>query len=454
MVEYQFINFMLQNKSISIMQRNRIASDFFLACKDQVEYLLEHYKDYGIVPDEHTFLAEFPDWEIFTVSEPEKYLVDTMREQRLFNKIVPIIKEGAELSREDSFQAMDYIKSKLRDLVDDLEFLHVGHDLINESQLRKDDYLLRVERKGLLGVPTGIEWLDDLTNGWVEEDLVVLGGFLGEGKSWILLYFLWAAWHHAKKKVLLISREMGKVMVGFRFDTWNAHFSNKLLVAGSSSLGKIKKKTKSGTDIEVEQSSYDYIKYLDELSTSDSPSFIVFTNEDNRRCTIEDIENLIDLFHPDIVGIDQLSLLHTTQKFTSIRDRYVYLTRELYRMTARKKIPILLAAQLNRSVKDKKKRDEEETEAPDMHQFSESNSIGEDATRAITFTRRGNMIKFALRKNRYGMVGTRDFLWDIDTGFLDLIDEFSEVEKSEKKEDTKGEAKKPSKVVSASEYIF
>lgn len=459
MIEYQIINYLLHTGDMSIIQENKINSEYFASCLDEFTFLYSHWRDTGVVPDIHTFVAKFPEFDVFKVNETKKYLVDTLREQFYYGKTVPIIKEGSEKLKENSFEAVDYLRSQLRTLTDTMDFRHVGHNLVKDTDLRKDDYLKRVAMKGLTGIPTGLEWLDNLTNGWQDEDFVVLGGYLGEGKSFILLYLLHAAWKMAGKKVLLISREMGKVLVGFRFDTWNQHYSNLALMKGSPTLGRLQRQM-GGRMVDVDLTTDDYVKYLDELKESDVPDFLVYTNEDNEKCTLEDIESLIDIVKPDIIGIDQLSLLQTTQRFPSIRERYIHLTRNLYKLTAKKRIPILLTGQIGRSyAQDKrKKKNENEIDAPDNDQFMESNSIGEDATRTITFGRKGNIIKINVPKNRYGIGGMQEFLWDIDKGMLEVFDRPPEDEEEEDNPKGKGSDKgakgKSSKVIETAEYVF
>jgi replicative DNA helicase len=60
------------------------------------------------VPDKATFLSKF-DMELVDVTESDKYLIDTLKEEYLYYKSVPIIQQAAELLKTDSNLAAEYL---------------------------------------------------------------------------------------------------------------------------------------------------------------------------------------------------------------------------------------------------------------------------------------------------------------------------------------------------------
>ena len=155
-------------------------------------------------------------------------------------KLVPLIEDTAKVVKEDSIKAIQYLKEELEKLEKSVPVSRNkdGYDIISNAGDRLTEYKKRCEVKGLIGIPTGIPKLDEITNGWLwGEDLVVLTGRTNVGKTWIGEYFATMAWNMGYK-ILMYSGEMSTAMVGFRFDTLNKHFSNMGLLNGSGTLGK------------------------------------------------------------------------------------------------------------------------------------------------------------------------------------------------------------------------
>ena len=96
-------------------------------------------------------------------------------------------------------------------------------------------------------------------------------------------------------------------------------------------------------------------------------------NDDVR--SLENIERKIKLEKPEVVFIDQLSLIRSTRyRENSIRERFSYITVNLKRMAMENNIPIVLMAQLRRSMGNA---------VPDMNELKESGSIEEDSDNII-----------------------------------------------------------------------
>ena len=86
MVALQILSRVIQTQDISIIERNNLTVDYFPEYQDEFEYIMNHYREYGNVPDKLTFISHFQDFEVVEVQESESYLIDTIREEYLYYK--------------------------------------------------------------------------------------------------------------------------------------------------------------------------------------------------------------------------------------------------------------------------------------------------------------------------------------------------------------------------------
>ena len=109
------------------------------------------------------------------------YLVYKLKEAYTYTKLVPLIEDTAKVVKEDSIKAIQYLKEELEKLEKSVPVSRNkdGYDIISNAGDRLTEYKKRCEVKGLIGIPTGIPKLDEITNGWLwGEDLVVSQGVL------------------------------------------------------------------------------------------------------------------------------------------------------------------------------------------------------------------------------------------------------------------------------------
>lgn len=427
MIEQSLICKLLEAQDLEILHTNGITAEMFLTCKDEVLFIINHYGRYKQIPDKMTFLSNFKDFQILSVDESVDYLVYKLREAYVYTKIVPIIQTASDKVRNDSIEAIEYIKAELESLNKAVPtgVNKDGYDIISNARDRLTEYKKRCETKGMIGIPTGIPQLDEITNGWLwGEELVVITGRTNVGKSWIGEYFPTIAWNIGYK-ILFYSGEMSREMVGFRFDTLNKHFSNMGLLNGAGTLGN-KPDTDGGTYVGA-----DYENYISQLSQKSG--FIVVTPDDfgGRKPNSDDLKALAVKHNADMIVVDQLSLMSDKRKADTPRIAYTNITEDLFLMSKEIKKPIILLAQANReAVKNKKKG-----ESPELHDLAESDGVGQNATRVLALSVIDGTLKISIKKNRYG-INNKEVLmiWDINTGYLKPL-------LSENPEETSGGAK-------------
>ena len=414
MVEQSLICKVLDAPDLEILHSNGVIAEMFLTSRDEVEFIINHYNTYKQMPDKVTFLGRFKEFQMLEVTESTDYLVYKLKEAYTYTKLAPIIQSTADLVREDSIKAIQYIKEQLESLQKEVPVSRNkdGYDIVANAKDRLAEYKKRCEVKGLIGIPTGIDKLDELTNGWMwGEELVVVTGRTNVGKTWIGEYFAVVAWKLGYK-ILFYSGEMSKEMVGFRFDTLNKHFSNMGLLNGAHTLGA-KRDTEGGKFLQE-----DYENYINQLSQKSG--FIVVTPDDfeGRKPNADEIKSLAIKHGSDMIVVDQLSLMSDKRRADTPRIAYNNISEDLFLVSKELKKPILLMAQANReAVKNRKKG-----ESPELHDLAESDGVGQNATRVLSLSVIDGTLKISIKKNRYGMNNKEVLMiWDINTGYLDPL---------------------------------
>ena len=432
MVEQSFICKVLDAPDLEIIFSHGLREDMFLTCGSEIRFIINHYNEYKQMPDKITFLGQFKDFQMLDVTESVEYLVYKLKEAYVYTKMAPILQDTADKVREDSIKALDFLKDQIRELEASTPTTKNkdGYDIVANAKDRLSAYKERCEKKGLIGIPTGIPQLDDITNGWLwGEELAVITGRTNVGKSWIAEFFGKSAWSLGYK-ILFYSGEMSREIIGFRFDTLNKHFSNMGLLNGAKTLGK-----KEGTD-GGKYLQEDYENYIAQLSVKSG--FVVCTPDDfgGRKPNVDELKSIAVKIGAQMLIVDQLSLMSDKRKADTPRIAYNNISEDLFLLSKELKIPVLLLAQANReAVKNKKKG-----VAPELHDLAESDGVGQNATRVISLSVIDGTLKLALKKNRYG-VNNKEVLmiWDINLGILKpLIDnpekEEGETESKEEKD--------------------
>jgi replicative DNA helicase len=406
--EEQFITYLLDTKDYTIFQKYNIDENYFFSYKEVIQYILDFYAQYHTVPSYNTVYARF------NIGRTEVDNIDAVvaniKETYVYNKMKPVLETvSKEMESGNSIIGVNTLRQNIQQISKDIETASF-YNWAKQTDVRYEDYIRRAQNPQSIIIPTGIPTLDKLFDGGLQrEDLFVITARLGQGKSWLSNLFLLNAWREGYN-VLLFSLEMEKMTIGYRLDTICGHFSNSQLMTGKLSNEVL------------------YKEYLDELKQHDN-FFYILTLDENKGMpyTIDDIGQIIDTVKPDVVGIDQLSLIASNRKYRSIRENYISTMDSLKKLTLQHHCPIILLTQANReAAKEQRKVLNAE---PEIDQVAESDAPAQYADKFASIRKTGDVFKIVVKKYRSGKDTIENeepkiFLyWDLDIGMYREIKE-------------------------------
>ena len=423
MVALQIISKVLATKDISIIEDNLLTEDYFVGYEAEYRFLLEHDKEYGGVPDKATFLSKFPDIDLVEVSESDKYLIDTIREEYLYYKSVPVVQKVAELLKSDANAAAEYMVHALKEL--EPNYRLSGTDIVAQADERYNQFIERREHQDDWFFTSGFEELDELIHGIQrEEEYFVIFARTNQGKSWVLEKMCTHIWQIGFN-VGYISPEMGASSIGYRFDTLYKNFSNKGLMWGRDT-------------IEIDE----YQQYIEELRSKQNKFIVATPNDFTRKITVSKLRNWIKQYKLDLVAIDGITYM-TDERFQRGDNKTIQLTHiseDLMSLSMEMKVPILIVVQANRGgvIQD------DEGGTPELETIRDSDGIAQNASKVISIRQaKDGILKLEVKKQRFGAVGGKlNYQWDIDTGDFVFIPAFDDAEPQEKTEKKVREVRK------------
>lgn len=397
MIQLQALNSILDNKNIEKYLIEDITADYFGAYKDEFNFIYRHYRAYNTVPDWETFMGKFPDFDVVEVLEPINYIIYHLKEDYLFEKSVKVFQDSANILEQDAIKGLENVMKESEHLLK-ANKIKYGTDIQNMADIFEQD----IERKrtlnneGIIGISSGFEELDEITHGWLPgNELVSIVGRINQGKSWLLQKFLAEA-NKQGKRVLMYSGEMSAKEVMYRHLTLKHNISNTQLITGDISESE---------QIEIKQ-----------LLMDDTILFHIVTPKDlgGEQLTVTKLKMLALQYKPDIIGIDQLSLMkdEKRKRGDGTKEQYAHISQDLFNLSTLLEIPILLAVQANRG-----RSSEDKIENPELTNIAGSDDVGANSSRVISLATKDGEMTLKLIKNRYGKVGwEREFFINFDKG--------------------------------------
>ena len=233
-------------------------------------------------------------------------------------------------------------------LIDKNKSLPVS-DVLMQCMEQLEDRIARAKNGGHNGIPTGLTKLDQLTNGWKGNQLIVLAARPGQGKTQLAIHFaLTAAAHNFSS--LFFSLEMTKV-------------SSEDYRAGKMTQAAWDKITQAGSLIQQMP-----------ITLNEAPLQTV------RKIRIE------CLLHKrrqglDMVIIDYLQLIESEDRKLIREQQVAMMTRALKLLSKELGVPVILLCQLNREAEANAGK------RPSLANLRESGAIEQDADLVLLLMR-------------------------------------------------------------------
>ena len=385
MIQLQFLNYLLKTKDSSILLVNNLNVDFFSDYKNEYNFIINHLREYGNIPDSITFLNNFPSFDIIEVSESPDFLIDKLYEDKntrvlasIFNKIKKYLMEG------DIDKAMELYTSST-DVV--LKAKHIDAVDILTNTDRYEAYLQRCENFDKFYVKTGFKELDEIIGGWDrEEELATIVARSNQGKSWILFKCAVAAVEQGLN-VGIYSGEMSERKVGYRIDTLISNISNSSITKGDRQIQN------------------EYKKHLDSLPNKYKGCLKVLTpNMIDGPAGVTSLRAFIEKENLDILFIDQHSLLEDDRHAKNPVEKASNISRDLKNLQVIKKVPIISVSQQNRNSTEN---------GVGLEHVAQSDRIAQDSTIVIFFEQKDGIMTMHLIKSR-DSVNMKDLKYSID----------------------------------------
>ncbi len=245
----------------------------------------------------------------------------------------------------------------------------------------------------ITGIPTGYKYLDRLTNGFNQGELIILAARPGMGKTTLALNFMTTC-AEQKKRALFFSLEMGAREIGYKLISSKSNINHDRIKRGKLTNDEHKKIHEDITSLVNDNN----------IIIDDSASLDIYQLRTIARKLNH--ENKIDM-----ILVDYLQLIQGQDRQNKQQNReqqISYISRQLKVLAKELELPVICLSQLSRAVESRADK------TPMLSDLRESGAIEQDADmvmfiyRDSYYSKQSNdeACKVLLAKNRHGETGS------------------------------------------------
>ena len=411
-MENKILSKAIDEQNVSILFKGNMTSDDFYTQADTYNFITSYYKQYEEVPPMETVVAECSS---FTYTPDIKdhftFMMKSLKNATAKRKAYELLMKdaGVKFQKLEGVDFVNWLAEEANHLKDISEVESgLGTNFATNGKEREEDYLERKASKSGRFIPTPYRSLTGWLGGGFElGDYILLNAYTNRGKSWLGSQIGVVAWN-AGFGVMHYSPELSKSQQLDRLDTLNGHFNNTSLKAG---------------DLDNEGK---YINYLKGFNSSNEVPYLVKTMGDMAQGFSLDMIEADLQANPNIkmVILDGFNLIaHKGGKGSSNRDAMSNTSRQLRQMFGKYGVVGLVVAQTPTSAEKENKNDDEAgtriVTPPEIHQYSETVAVVQDACTVLTFDQFQGVGKMKLAKARTPFVGNVvELHCDFNLGFI------------------------------------
>ena len=311
---------------------SKVSQELFIDHSALWGWISESYRDHSGLPPRELVGERFPDFEfIDSQNTPVSIFIDELKKRHVHNTIMAhqpsLIKF---LKNKDPFSALEVmtecvlkVEKETRSCRDFSFTEQINERLVQYEQAQVSG--------GITGIPTPWRCLNEKTQGFHEEELIMLAGRSGVGKTWIEVVLAWHNWIQGYRP-LLFSKEMATWQIVRRLDAVHAKLPYNRFKAGMLT-------------------SEEYARWKRHLSELNSKPKFWIVGDDDGFMGVTGIAAKIQRYQPQIVYIDGGYLVADDRKARDGWEQFKNVCWDLKRLSLRERIPIVMTHQFSKEGK-------------------------------------------------------------------------------------------------------
>ena len=291
-----------------------------------------------------------------------EYYIKILYEKYILRSLINVSTEIINDSYEEKTEVDEIVESAERNILsvnsDKLgKEIKSIQSILPEVQAQIEE--LAKDKSGISGIPSGFYELDKKTKGFRKNQVVIIAGRPGSGKSAFALNIATSVSMNAKKSVAFFSLEMG---------------SDEIVKRMFSSVGQIPADTLTTGRL----THNDWKKLSEAMSLLADTNFYI---DDSAGITVGEIRRKCRRLKNsskglDLIIIDYLQLISSSNKYAGNRVQEVSeVSRDIKKLAMELEVPVIALAQLSRNSEQRKGNDRK----PKLSDLRESGSIEQDA---------------------------------------------------------------------------